>query len=180
MIILVLAELGCLAVRSVKQVGFCHLMERIWLNGMFRITWQTCWMLVLTCLRERNDMNCLETSIGSLFLYLSKNETLRWDVFCLQLYTLSCHEYHKCVSLLSRCWLGSRKSIRPVKNWLMTCLCGYLLPSVLWCYWLGGRKGIRLVKNWVVLCRHGYLSGARCRFAYGLADATATHYLLLQ
>jgi len=23
----------------------------------------------------------------------------------------------------------------------------------------------------------GYLSGARCRFAYGLADATATHYL---
>ena len=26
----------------------------------------------------------------------------------------------------------------------------------------------------------GYLSGARCRFAYGLADATATHYLLLQ
>jgi len=27
---------------------------------------------------------------------------------------------------------------------------------------------------------HGYVSGLRCRFAYGLADATATHYLLLQ
>jgi len=26
----------------------------------------------------------------------------------------------------------------------------------------------------------GYLSGARCRFAYGPAEATATHYLLLQ
>ena len=26
----------------------------------------------------------------------------------------------------------------------------------------------------------GYLSGARCRFAYGPADATATHCLLLQ
>ena len=26
---------------------------------------------------------------------------------------------------------------------------------------------------------HGYLSGARCRFAYGPADATATHCLLL-
>jgi len=25
-----------------------------------------------------------------------------------------------------------------------------------------------------------YLSGARCRFAYGPADATATHCLLLQ
>jgi len=27
---------------------------------------------------------------------------------------------------------------------------------------------------------HGYLSGVRCRFAYGPADATATHCLLLQ
>jgi len=27
---------------------------------------------------------------------------------------------------------------------------------------------------------HGYLSGARCRFAYGSVDATATHCLLLQ
>jgi len=32
-----------------------------------------------------------------------------------------------------------------------------------------------LVDDW-----HGYVSGARCRFAYGPADATATHYLLLQ
>ena len=43
--------------------------------------------------------------------------------------------------------------------------------------WLGGRKGIRPVKNWVVGCWHGYLSGARCRLAYGPADATATHCL---
>jgi len=28
--------------------------------------------------------------------------------------------------------------------------------------------------------KHGYLSGAMCRFAYGPADATATHCLLLQ
>ena len=52
--------------------------------------------------------------------------------------------------------------------------------SVLWRCWLGGRKGIRPVKNWVVRCWLGYLSGSRCRFAYGPADATATHYLLLQ
>ena len=45
-------------------------------------------------------------------------------------------------------------------------------PSVLWCCWLGGRKGIRPVKNWVVGCWRGYLSGARCRLAYGPADAT--------
>ena len=32
----------------------------------------------------------------------------------------------------------------------------------------------------VVGCWCGYLSGARCRLAYGPADATATHCLLLQ
>ena len=54
------------------------------------------------------------------------------------------------------------------------------LPSVLWRCWLGGRKGIRPVKKWVVGYWRGYLSGARCRLAYGPADATATHCLLLQ
>ena len=53
------------------------------------------------------------------------------------------------------------------------------LPSVLWRCWLGGRKGIRPVKNRVVGCWRGYLSGTRCRLAYGPADATATHCLLL-
>jgi len=42
------------------------------------------------------------------------------------------------------------------------------------------RKGIQPVKNWVVGCWHGYLSGARYRLAYGPADATATHCVLLQ
>ena len=49
--------------------------------------------------------------------------------------------------------------------------------SVLWRCWLGGRKGIWPVKNG---CWHGYLFGARCRLAYGPADAIATHCLLLQ
>ena len=53
------------------------------------------------------------------------------------------------------------------------------LPSVLWRCWLGGRKGIRPVKNRLVGCWRGYLSGVRCRLAYGLADATATHCLLI-
>ena len=60
------------------------------------------------------------------------------------------------------------------------CLQCFDLPPVLWRCWLGGRKGIRPVKNWVIGCWHGYLSGARCRLAYGPADATATHSLLLQ
>jgi len=45
--------------------------------------------------------------------------------------------------------------------------------------WLGGRKGTWPAKNWVMVCWHGCLSGARCRFACGPADATATYYLLL-
>ena len=53
-------------------------------------------------------------------------------------------------------------------------------PSVLWRCWLGGRKGIRPVKTSVVGCWRGYLSSARCRLAYGPADATATHCLSLQ
>jgi len=62
---------------------------------------------------------------------------------------------------------------------IFTCLLTYL-PSVLWRCWLGSRKGIRPVKNWVMGCWHGYLSGARCRFAYGPSDATATHCFLFQ
>ena len=53
-------------------------------------------------------------------------------------------------------------------------------PSVLWRCWFGSRKVIRPVKNWVVVCWRGYLSGARCRLAYGPANGTATHCLLLQ
>jgi len=36
-------------------------------------------------------------------------------------------------------------------------------------------KKLRVLGSW-----HGYLTGARCGLAYGPADATATHYLLLQ
>jgi len=48
---------------------------------------------------------------------------------------------------------------------------------------VGSRKAIRPVKELSggpVGCWHGYLSGLRCRFAYGPADATATYSLLLQ
>ena len=52
--------------------------------------------------------------------------------------------------------------------------------SVLWRCWLGSRKGTQPVKNWMVGCWRGHTSGIRYRFAYGLADATAAHCLLLQ
>jgi len=34
--------------------------------------------------------------------------------------------YHLCPSVLWRCWLGGRKGIRPVKNWVVGCWRGYL------------------------------------------------------
>ena len=51
---------------------------------------------------------------------------------------------------------------------------------MLWHCWLGGRKGIRPVKNWAVGCWRGYLSGARCRVAYGPADATVSCFSKIQ
>ena len=84
-----------------------------------------------------------------------------------------------CKIFMSNFLRNSRAKI--IKNWLtFDRVIQKNMPSVLWRCWLGGRKGIRPVKNWVVGCWHGYLSGARCRLAYGPADATATHYLLLQ
>jgi len=40
-----------------------------------------------------------------------------------------------------------------------------------------GHPACKKTERW---CWHGYLSGAMCRLAYGPADATATHCLLLQ
>jgi len=76
------------------------------------------------------------------------------------------------------CKFSNDQSLGTVCLWVgLLLLLLELVPSVLWRCWLGGRKGIRPVKNRVVGCWHGYLSGARCRLAYGPADATATHCL---
>ena len=45
---------------------------------------------------------------------------------------------------------------------------------------VGRQEGHPACKKQVVGCWRGCLSGARCRLAYGPADATATHCLLLQ
>jgi len=45
---------------------------------------------------------------------------------------------------------------------------------------VGRQEGHPACKNRVVGCWRGYLSRAMCRLAYGPADATATHCLLLQ
>jgi len=61
----------------------------------------------------------------------------------------------------------------------------YCRPSVLFAFsaltlLVGRQEGHPACKKRVVGCWRGYLSGARCRLAYVPADASATHYLLLQ
>ena len=46
--------------------------------------------------------------------------------------------------------------------------------------WASGRTSGLWKNTWVVGCWRGYLSGTGCRLAYGPADATLTHCLLLQ
>jgi len=70
------------------------------------------------------------------------------------------------------------------QNWIIhnrqhfvLCLWLFYLPSVLWCYavgWAAGRAPACKILSGG--CWYGYLPGARCRFTYGPADATATHH----
>jgi len=81
------------------------------------------------------------------FLFLNCIEliTVPPAVFCLQLCTCCLHLFiidisssmflflfyvftlcYVLPSVLWHCWLGGRKGIRPVKNWVAGCLCGYL------------------------------------------------------
>jgi len=45
---------------------------------------------------------------------------------------------------------------------------------------VGQQEGLPACKNCVVVCWRGYVSGVTFRLAYGPADATSTHCLLLQ
>ena len=46
--------------------------------------------------------------------------------FCVPFFAKWCIDVDILPSLLWHCWLGDRKGIRPVKNWVMGCWCGYL------------------------------------------------------
>jgi len=96
-----------------------------------------------------------------------------WYVGALDLQFRDCKIDSQFVCCITCLALTKWHNLIPVQIWCY-------VPSVLWHCWLGGRKGIRPVKNWVVGCWHCYLSGARCRLAYGPADAIATHCLLLK
>ena len=89
-------------------------------------------------------------------------------------------------------WTTICSHSRPISCWYVTSRCASTvrfynihilkLSVVAFCaltLLVGRQKGHPACKNWVVGCWRGYLSGARCRLAYGPADDTATHCLLL-
>ena len=127
-------------------------------------------------MRDRMDSGILFQTDGACSITNSSNCWFGW-IHTRELTWLEISQYHCNLSLSVTLYLSlttadskQHRSINSKTDLCLQCSDG----------WLGSRKGIRPVKNRVVGCWRGYLSGARCRLAYGPADATATHCLLLQ
>ena len=135
--------------------------------------WKDQWQKFIMC-RTCCPTNVWQNSDSNANPWLYNRRTIHWDIFASRATRFLFDGY--------RCFNAGSQTPVPL---LPFYLCIYFpfgilqYTSVLWRCWLGGRKGIRPVKNWAVGCWRGCLSGARCRLAYGPADATATHCLLL-
>jgi len=123
--------------------------------------------------REWNLTSLTDSTVLPVMYTVMHVLSMEWQRICV-------HDTVQTGTLCDPIWHASSLAVWQVR--LRSAISIYFtLPSLLWCCWLGsGKKGICPVKNWVVGCWHGYLSGARCRLAYGPADAAANHCLLLQ
>jgi len=86
----------------------------------------------------------------------------------------------RCSRMLMRSRHLTNFELQTSQPTLNTHLEAYGLPSVLLMLLVGQQERHPACKHWVEGWWRGYLSGATCRIAYGPADATATHCLLLQ
>jgi len=86
----------------------------------------------LQCITQHHDrhtqhgsvpLSCLSVCL-SLCVCLSVYHSLSWPSS--QHRFVSCLCVHLVPSVLWHCWLGGRKGIRPVKNWVVGCWHGYL------------------------------------------------------
>ena len=96
-----------------------------------------------------------------------------WCQCCWALWTSSWMMEQSCLERVMQNEIKSSSKLY-VSSWFILSFEVLHYAIELWRCWVGSRKGIQPVKNWVVGCRHGYLSGARCRLAYGPADATVS------
>jgi len=148
MFLLVPAYPGCPGSKAVKRSSllllyWCHVLEQMLFCSYF-CSWN--FVIVIPLFIECGNFFrfllywkavLVSSSIHTLFLL----QSLWWHRHT-QLFIGP--SVNQDLSVLWCCWLGVRKSIRPRKNWVMRCWCGYL-------------SGAR--------CR---------LFAYGPADATAS------
>ena len=162
--------LNLLCYKTLLALPLLHVDQGFY-NGMMSVCLSVCLICLLHC------------AVASLLLWARQ----AWDINRLlsdaqQWLRHSMARSSKCAALSANVGSWTRTCLIMWYCWTRTGIILFLLwlPSVLWRCWLGGRKGIWPVKNWVVGWWRGYLSGARCRLAYGPADATATHCLLLQ
>jgi len=126
-----------------------------------------CWRVII-CQSWQNHNAKLEEEdiVGHLWLELSTSKSM-WSALCMQF----CYAVQ--LKAVNCSWPLSDHCIRQHPTTILLASSKILLVISDAC------NCICLVAG-VVGCWHGYLSGARCRLAYGPADATATHGLLLQ
>jgi len=84
------ADIGCL-----KMCNF------YWPSMYFRVSYNGCWAIILTWSRRRRTNNW-------------------WQAYYrLKIFTTLKLIYHRSLQVLWHCWLGNRKGIWPVKNWML-------------------------------------------------------------
>jgi len=77
------------------------------------------------CLKLNFDFDCMYTE-QPYFCHIELTFLVRLLIFdiCSVCFYLGCKPLPSVLEW--RCWLGGRKGIRPVKNWVVGCWCGYL------------------------------------------------------
>jgi len=144
-------EKSCIKVVSIGGGDLCD-----WIccdhkiTGWINMSWVSSIFYILSCMYVNVALSDMQLSIYSSHLTVSA-----FTVLCrFQLWHLSRHVLQLCFFNLARAFSA------------LTLLVGW-------------QEGHPDCKNWAVGCWHGCLSGTRCSLAYGPADATATHCLLL-
>jgi len=143
-------------------------------------------------------MTCRTSSFCTVAWQMARFQLTRCSIWSLGDYWASCSSHRGCFYIGLSAITSEHASYRHLRPAACICtatggscnsVCAKCLLTGNWGYafsaltLLVGRQeeeGHPACKNWVVGCWRGYLSGARCRFTYGPADATATHCLLLQ